>query len=88
MSEKKLQTTEQIFEYCRELFEDIDFTASREWKEKKPGRKVVGYMPVYVPREIIHAGGMMALGVLGGGENMEVIHGDAYYQSYICRIPR
>ena len=28
------------------------------------------------------------LGILGGGENLEVIHGDAYYQSYICRIPR
>ncbi len=88
MSDRKFDTTEGIFEYCRELFEDIDFSAAREWKDKKAGRKVVGYMPVYVPREIIHAGGMMALGVLGGGENMEVIHGDAYYQSYICRIPR
>jgi benzoyl-CoA reductase subunit C len=45
-------------------------------------------MPVYVPREIIHAAGMLPLGVLGGGDAMEVIHGDAYYQSYICRIPR
>jgi len=31
---------------------------------------------------------MLPLGVLGGGADMEVIHGDAYYQSYICRIPR
>jgi benzoyl-CoA reductase subunit C len=54
----------------------------------EPGRKVVGYMPVYVPRELIHAGGMLALGILGGGDNLEVIHGDAYSQSYICRIPR
>jgi benzoyl-CoA reductase subunit C len=45
-------------------------------------------MPVYVPREIIHAAGMLPLGILGGGDQMEVIHGDAYYQSYICRIPR
>ena len=28
------------------------------------------------------------LGIFGGGDQMEVIHGDAYYQSYICRIPR
>jgi benzoyl-CoA reductase subunit C len=49
---------------------------------------VVGYMPIYVPRELIHAAGMLPLGVLGGGDQLEVIHGDAYYQSYICRIPR
>ena len=45
-------------------------------------------MPIYVPRELIHAAGMLPLGILGAGENLEVIHGDAYYQSYICRIPR
>jgi benzoyl-CoA reductase subunit C len=31
---------------------------------------------------------MLPLGILGGGADLEVIHGDAYYQSYICRIPR
>lgn len=45
-------------------------------------------MPIYVPREIIHAAGMLPLGIVGGGDQLEVIHGDAYYQSYICRIPR
>jgi len=70
------------------LFEDLSFTAAREWKTAVPGRKVVGYMPIYVPREIIHAGDMLPLGILGGGDQLEVIHGDAYYQSYICRIPR
>ena len=45
-------------------------------------------MPIYVPRELIHAAGMLPLGILGGGDQLEVIHGDAYYQSYICRIPR
>ena len=45
-------------------------------------------MPVYVPRELIHAAGMLPVGILGGGDALEVIQGDAYYQSYICRIPR
>jgi benzoyl-CoA reductase subunit C len=70
------------------LFEDLSFGTAREWKAGKPGRKVVGYMPIYVPREIIHAAGMLPLGIVGGGDQLEVIHGDAYYQSYICRIPR
>jgi benzoyl-CoA reductase subunit C len=70
------------------LFEDLSFTSARHWKTAEPGRKVVGYMPIYVPREIIHAAGMLPLGIVGGGDQLEVIHGDAYYQSYICRIPR
>jgi benzoyl-CoA reductase subunit C len=78
----------EIVAFCQELFDDIRFTRAREWKAAQPGRKVIGYMPVYVPREIIHAAGMLPLGILGGGADMEVIHGDAYYQSYICRIPR
>lgn len=70
------------------LFEDLSFSAARAWKLAQPGRKVVGYMPIYVPRELIHAADMLPLGVVGGGDQLEVIHGDAYYQSYICRIPR
>ncbi len=81
-------TTAEIIKRCEQLYEDLDFTAPRDWKAAVPGRKVVGFMPVYVPEEIIHAGGMLPIGILGGGDQLEVIHGDAYYQSYICRIPR
>ena len=81
-------SVKEIVDFCQGIFEDLDFTKAREWKAAEPGRKVIGYMPVYVPREIIHAAGMLPLGVLGGGADMEVIHGDAFYQSYICRIPR
>ncbi len=88
MSGTESKSTAGIVARCLELYEDLSFTAVREWKAAEDGRKVIGYMPVYVPRELIHAGGMMALGVLGGGDSLEVIHGDAYYQSYICRIPR
>ncbi|HEY6097015.1 MAG TPA: 2-hydroxyacyl-CoA dehydratase family protein, partial [Candidatus Deferrimicrobium sp.] len=78
----------EIVAACEAIFEDLSFAKAREWKDAVPGRKVIGYMPVYVPREIVHAAGMLPLGILGGGADMEVIHGDAYYQSYICRIPR
>jgi benzoyl-CoA reductase subunit C len=81
-------STSAIVARCQELFDDLDFGASRAWKAAAPGRRVVAYMPIYVPRELVHAAGMLPLGILGGGENLEVIHGDAYYQSYICRIPR
>jgi benzoyl-CoA reductase subunit C len=82
------RTTAQIVARCQALFDDLDFTYARQWKAASPGRRVIGYMPVYVPCELIHAAGMLPLGILGAGEDLEVIHGDAYYQSYICRIPR
>ena len=81
-------STADIIKRCEALYEDLHFSAAREWKAADPGRKVIGYLPVYVPEELIHAAGMLPLGILGGGDQMEVIHGDAYYQSYICRIPR
>ncbi|MEE8535597.1 MAG: benzoyl-CoA reductase subunit C [Kiloniellales bacterium] len=81
-------STAAIIARCQTLFDDLEFGAVRAWKEAGPGRKAIGYMPIYVPREIIHAAGMLPVGILGGGDQLEVIHGDAYYQSYICRIPR
>ena len=73
---------------AKALSDDIDFTAVKRWKESAPGRKAIGHMPTYVPRELIHAAGMLPVGVTGGGDRLEIIRGDAYFQSYICRIPR
>jgi benzoyl-CoA reductase subunit C len=83
-----MPTASEIVAHATELFYDLNFNTAREWKAARAGRKVVGYLPIYVPREIIHAAGMLPLGIVGGGDQLEVIHGDAYYQSYICRIPR
>ena len=79
---------QDIVKRCEALFEDLHFNAVKKWKAAAPGRKAIGYMPIYVPREIVHAAGMLPVGIFGGGDQMEVIQGDAYYQSYICRIPR
>lgn len=84
----KNRNVADIMAVCQEMFEDLNFTYARKWKDAKPGRKVVGFLPVYSPIEMIHAAGCLPLGIFGGGDQMEVIHGDAYYQSYICRIPR
>lgn len=73
---------------ARELFDDLDLKAVQAWKKAVPGRKVIGYMPIYVPRELIHAAGMLPVGIVGGGDRLEIIRGDAFFQSYICHIPR
>jgi benzoyl-CoA reductase subunit C len=82
------RTLPQLVETARALYDDIDLACVRRWKDAAPGRKAVGHMPIYVPRELIHAAGMLPVGVVGGGDRLEIIRGDALFQSYICRIPR
>ncbi len=67
---------------------DIDLESVRRWKGEGPERRAIGYMPIWAPREIIRAAGMRPVGLLGGGDRLEIIRGDAYFQSYICHIPR
>ncbi len=78
----------EIIEKCKKDAFDLDYTAAKEWKRKDSSRVIVGYMPIYFPREIVHAAGGIAVGILGGGDRKQIIKGDAYYQSYICHIPR
>jgi benzoyl-CoA reductase subunit C len=78
----------RLVEQVTELYEDLDLRSVHDWKSKGVGRHAIGYMPIYVPRELIHAAGMLPVGILGGGDRLEIIRGDAYFQSYICHIPR
>lgn len=77
-----------LVESVTNLYEDLAFQTVRDWKAEDTGRHAIGYMPIYVPRELIHAAGMLPVGILGAGDRLEIIRGDAYFQSYICHIPR
>ncbi len=77
-----------LITHAQALNDDFELTAVRAWKEAEPGRKAIGHMPIYVPRELIHAAGMLPVGIVGAGERLEIIRGDAFFQSYICHIPR
>lgn len=79
---------QELLTKAERLYEDLDLTTVQRWKEAVPGRRAIGALPVYVPREIIHAAGMLPVSVFGGGDQIEIIRGDAYFQSYICHIPR
>jgi benzoyl-CoA reductase subunit C len=70
-----------------ELASDTNLTAVQRWKERGGG-KAIGMMPVYAPRELLHAAGVLPVGIMGGGDGVEIVRGDAYFQSYICQIPR
>lgn len=83
-----MKSLNEIISECKNLAFDLNFTYAKNWKQEKQGRVIVGYMPIYFPREIIHAAGGLPVGIFGGGDRKQIIKGDAYYQSYICHIPR
>jgi benzoyl-CoA reductase subunit C len=60
--------------------------AASAWKAAHPGGKVVGCFPVYTPVELVHASGALPLGVMGGGNQVEIAHADSRFQSFICSI--
>ncbi|MFQ6612448.1 MAG: benzoyl-CoA reductase subunit C [Fidelibacterota bacterium] len=74
--------------YIRELFDDLSFGYAQKWKQESASRKVIGFLPIYIPREIIRAAGMLPVGIFGAGDRIPVVQGDAYFQSYICHLPR
>ena len=84
MSEQDLS---EIVGRAERLYQDYRLTPVREWKARTGGL-AIGFMPIYIPRELLHAQGVLPVGVMGARDDLEIIKGDAYYQSYICHIPR
>jgi len=77
-----------IIEQCRARLEDTEFGSVRQWKAQHPGGKAVGCFPVYTPVEIIHAAGMLPVGLFGGGTTIELANADARFQSFVCSIAK
>ncbi len=83
-----MKSLEAILNECETLAFDLNFTHAKKWKAEQQDRIIVGYLPIYVPREIIHAANGLPVGIMGAGDRKQIIKGDAYYQSYICHLPR
>lgn len=83
-----MSSLQEIIAHCENLAFDLNFSHAVAWKSELDTRVLVGQMPIYFPREIIHAAGGLSIGIFGGGDRKQIIKGDAYYQSYICHIPR
>lgn len=77
---------ERSFEQCQDLIADLTFERVRRWKDQHGGAGVIGYFPVYAPVEIIHAAGMLPVGLSGGGDRLDIQHADARFGSFICSI--
>ncbi len=81
------KTLEELLGQAETLYHDYSLQSVHEWKQRT-NQIAIGFMPIYIPRELLWAQGVLPVGIMGGGDDLEIIRGDAYYQSYICHIPR
>lgn len=77
---------DEIFQECADLVQDVSFSRIKAWKAENPGAKAIGYFPVYAPVELIHALGMLPVGLNGAGDRLDIQHADARFGSFICSI--
>ena len=70
----------------RETLENSPLDLVKDWKQAHPQTKVVGCYPVYTPVELIHAAGMLPVGIIGAGNRLEIAHADSRFQSFVCSI--
>ncbi len=80
-----MNTENRVAKY-RETLEASPLDYVAQWKAEHPASKVVGCYPVYTPVEIVHAAGMLPVGIVGGGNRLEIAHADSRFQSFVCSI--
>ena len=78
----------EVLLLAEELTEDLALDGVKRWKSQNPGALAVGHLPIYSPRALFEALGCLPVAVFGGGDQVDIIRGDSYFQSYICHIPR
>lgn len=76
----------EIIDRCFDIYEDVQLEYVKQWR-KKTGGMAIGYLPIWVPKEILYAANVLPVGLMGSGD-IDALHGDACYQSYICHMPR
>lgn len=77
---------ERTYDRCAEIIQDLSFSEVKQWKAQHPGAKAIAYFPVYTPVEIIHACGMLPVGLNGAGDQLDIQYADARFGSFICSI--
>lgn len=80
------RTLDSILEFCRDVAQDLEFPEVKNWLAEQAGRQAIGCFPIYCPIELIHAAGMLPVGVIGGGNQIEIAHADSRFQSFVCSI--
>ncbi|MFQ5501146.1 MAG: 2-hydroxyacyl-CoA dehydratase subunit D [Phycisphaerae bacterium] len=81
-------TIDETIQQCRDLLDLLPGEALARARERHPDVGGFGVFPVYAPVEIIHAAGLMPVGMFGAGNKVEISHADSRFQSFICSIAK
>lgn len=79
---------EEIVTQCQELLDLMPAQALAKAREDYPDIGGFAVFPIYAPFEIIHAAGLMPIGMFGAGNTLEIMHADSRFQSFICSIAK
>jgi benzoyl-CoA reductase subunit C len=79
---------QKILQECRELLELLPGGALAKAIEKHPGIGGFAVFPIYAPVEMIHAAGLLPVGLFGAGDKIELSYADSRFQSFICSIAK
>lgn len=77
-----------ILEECRELVDLLPAGALAKAREKHRDIEGFAVFPVYAPVEVIHAAGLLPVGLFGAGNKIELSHAESRFQSFICSIAK
>lgn len=83
-----MNTAETIIQDCRNLVELLPSQALAAARERRSDLRGFAVFPVYAPQEIIHAAGLLPVGLFGAGGKIETARADSRFQSFICSIAR
>jgi benzoyl-CoA reductase subunit C len=81
-------TREECVQQCRDYLDLLPRQALDKARETRPDLGGFAVFPVYAPIEIIHAAGLMPVGMFGAGDKLEITHADSRFQSFICSIAK
>ena len=80
---------DELLASCNETAFDLRFTKAKNWKLEDNSRALVGFLPIYFPREIVHVVNGLAVGIMGAGDHKQIIKGEQSLEEYtmIYSIP-
>jgi len=79
---------QKILQECRDLLDLLPGGALAKAIEKHPGIGGFAVFPIYAPVEVIHAAGLLPVGLFGAGDKIELSYADSRFQSFICSIAK
>lgn len=60
-----MKTFNEIIKNCKNIVFEENYSFAKKWKKNSKNRVLIGIIPNYFPREIIHAANGLAVGIIG-----------------------